>query len=422
MSDYDLPVINSLLDNDFYQFTMSNCVWVNGDGDLPVRYEFRNRTFAVPLAARLDADLLAALIDRVRALRFETNDVEYLRSLGLFADDWLAALPDFRLPEVQIGSHNGHLTLTYEGPWAQAIFWETPLLALVSEVYYKRFGGFYDEGAQRLREKIGYLKDRKTLRFVEFGTRRRHSAQWQEFVLGRILTDIPDLLIGTSNVTFARAFGIRPVGTIAHQMQMIYTAVYHHQDFGGAASRPWASFGGDAFVRGIERTLGIWAGTYGKHEEMMTVLPDTYGTEHFIHSCPPDVIAPFTGFRQDSGIPINIGEMLYTYARILGHERPRLIFSDGLDIRKMSVIDDFFGERADVSFGWGTDLTNDLGFEPLSIVLKPSAVQVFDEWLPCVKISDDIQKATGPPAEVQKYLKELFNHDKTLEVNHSEIS
>lgn len=387
-----------------YQFTMSHCIWVNGDGELPVKYTFRNRSFAVPLAARIDAGLLAALIDRIRDLRFEPEDVQYLRDLGYFSEDWLAALPSFRFPEVEIGSSNGHLVIQYEGPWAQAIFWETPLLSVINEIFFKRFGNYYEEGAQRLREKIDYLRERKTIRFVEFGTRRRHSAQWQAFVLGRVMETIPDLLIGTSNVALAKEFDLRPIGTQAHQVAMVYCAIFHYfRD----EYRDEYSHSRDPFVETTERVLNTWAGTYGKHPELMTVLPDTFGTDHFIHSCPPDTIMPFSGFRQDSGDPIEIGQRLWTYARILGHERPRLIFSDGLDIRKMSVIDDFFGHRADVSFGWGTDLTNDLGFEPLSIVVKPSAVKIFDKWLPCVKISDDIQKATGNAETVGQYLKEL---------------
>lgn len=389
-------MIDTLLDNDFYQFAMSHMVWQHGDGDLNVRYEFRNRTFAVPLASRLDLNHLRSEIERIRDLTFRLSDIGYLRSLGYFNEDWLdALLSDFELPPVNVSSLNGHLVMTYEGPWWNAIFWETILLSLVNEMYFARFGTFYQEGSLRLREKIEYLRERGTLNIVEFGTRRRFSRAWQHFVIHELLSEIPGVVLGTSNAFFAREFGIPAVGTMAHQLFMVYAA--------GEA----AAVGSPVITMSTKRVLQNWSKTYGKWPEMMTALPDTYTTQKFIEVASPDDIRPFAASRQDSGDPIVIGGLLSNYARRLRDGRPRITFSDSLDVRRMSVLDDMFGADNDLAFGWGTDLTNDLGYEPLSIVIKPSAVQLFGIWYPCVKISDDIQKATGEAKAIQRYLQEI---------------
>lgn len=394
-------MIHTLLDNDLYNFTMSALISQNGYGQVPVKYAFRNRTFAVPLASRISLDELRRNIEDVRTLSFTDRELDYVAGLGYFSADFIAQLSFLKLPEVDVREDNGHLVMEYEGPWQDAIFWETPLLSMVNELYFREFGAAcHREGNLRLHEKITYLKERGTLRFVEFGSRRRFSAAWQEHVLTRLLDTIPDLVIGTSNVQLAKVQGISPVGTMAHQLFMVLTAL----EVKAARQRipgDWILTAIDTATRWV---LTKWADMYAP--ALMTALPDTYTTPMFFQGSEPKEIGPllepFTSFRQDSGDPILAGEtILDNYWRLTGMDPKHLmlVFSDGLDVRRMSVIEDNFRDRCNMSFGWGTNLTNDLGIEPLSIVIKPDQA----DGEPCVKTSDDMSKATGEPHAVALY-------------------
>lgn len=376
---------------------MSSAIHLAGEADLPVRYEFRNRTFAVPLASRLSLPLLRDTIEQIRELRFQPAEIDWLRAQKTFSEPWLEALPDFRLPEIEIGQVNQHLTARYEGPWAQAIFWESILLATISEMYYSQFGTYYDEGIRRLQEKIDYLSERGTLHFSDYGTRRRYSKDWHHYVIHHIKDEIPELLVGTSNAALAMELGIRPIGTMAHQLFMILTAL---------EMRLYAQRTPDAIAVGISDVLNLWADAYRDDWELMTVLPDTYGTDAFIKRARPEDLEPFNAFRQDSGDAVYWSLQLADYAQLLGKKNTLIVPSDSLDVRKMSVIEDNMpGVR--LSMGWGTDLTNSLGYESLSIVVKPSAVFSTGEWLPCVKFSDDPQKVTGSTEATRPYYQML---------------
>jgi nicotinate phosphoribosyltransferase len=398
-------MITSLLDNDFYQFTMANAINNAGDGSTKVRYEFRNRTFAVPLASRISLPQLREEIEKIRALGFYPEEIEFLRQQGIFTEKWLDTLPSFKLPEVEVGSDNGHLVMRYEGAWEEAIFWESMLLATVNELYFRRFGTFLEEGRLRLNEKIDYLEERGSLKFVEFGTRRRFSAAWQHFVTHELRERVPNLLLGTSNVLLARDLNLTPVGTMAHQLFMVYTALACWSAKNGETSRSGMVFENTDFIEsGLNRVLSLWLDAYKDNPNMLTVLPDTYTTEAFMPRADLKLLSQFTAFRQDSGDPIAMGRKLEVMGNYLGFDRPKIMFSDSLDVRKMSVIEDRFKDIQMVS-GWGTDLTNDLGYEPLSIVIKPSAVKVYDEWEPCAKLSDDPVKITGRSQDIDPYLR-----------------
>lgn len=397
-------MITSLLDNDYYALTMSAAIHLNGQAKLPVRYAFRNRTFAVPLATRIPLGYLRDVIEDVRTLRFRASEIDWLRAQKTFPESWLESLPNYRLPEVSIGNENGHLTAEYEGGWSQAVLWESILLALINEMYYGRFGTYYQEGTLRLKEKIDYLRERGTIRFAEFGTRRRFSKDWQHYVVHELVTEIPHLLVGTSNPSLAMELGLKPIGTMAHQMFMINTALHM------ASTLPTHQLAGDEIGQGIHTVLTQWSRAYRHHPELMTVLPDTYGTDAFIKRALPEDLVPYNAFRQDSGDPIYRTRQLFQYAAEIGKPLPLVVPSDSLDVRKMSVIQDSILDegKPHLSFGWGTDLTNDLGYEPLSIVIKPSAVWT-GNWVPCVKFSDDPVKRTGQPSAIDPYLKVLIN-------------
>ena len=375
----------SILDNDLYQFTMSQYAWRH-DAERVVRYRFRNRTFAVPLGEVLDIGELEARLERVSAIAVTDADVDVLRGLGVFDEEWLAWLRTVTtLPPVEVGVQDGHLTATYEGPWPVAIFLETPVLATVTELYQERFGADLAEGERRLASKIRHLQENPQLRFMEFGTRRRHSAGWQAHVLDRLLATVPGTVLGTSNVELAARHGIPALGTMAHQLFMVTTA------------RALAEGGRDL----VEPSLVVLARWAEMFPTLRTLLPDTYTTPTLLDAAGDDVAA-WPAVRIDSGDPIEIGRQVLRWWEHHG-EGPRdhaLVFSDALDLRAMSLLHDIFEATTDVSFGWGTNLTNDVGVAALALVIKPDAV----DGIPCVKLSDDLAKATGDRQEIARYL------------------
>jgi nicotinate phosphoribosyltransferase len=374
--------MDSLLDTDHYQFTMSQYAWLH-HRDRSVRYRFRNRTFAVPLGDALDLDVLRARLDEITDSTFSPSDVDRLRGFGVLTDDYLQALPGVRLPGVELDVRDGHLQLTYEGRWHEAIFLETPVLAAVSELYDERFHASPAEGERRLDAKIRYLRENPGLRFMEFGTRRRFSGPWQRHVLERLLDQVPGAVLGTSNVALAGELGIPSLGTMAHQLFMVAAALDTRD---GRATLAESAAG----------VLDRWAALY---PALRTLLPDTYTTPYLLPRI--DRIAPWPSVRVDSGDPMTLGEVVLDWWDRNG-EDPRqhgLVFSDALDLRTMSLLHDTFGDRTTVTFGWGTNLTNDLGFEPLSLVIKPDRV----DGVPCVKLSDNLAKATGPRDEIARY-------------------
>lgn len=381
------------LDNDFYQFTMGQVIWDNYR-DVNVRYRFRNRSFNVPLASRIGRDALRDAIEEVRDEYVPGPiDIGYLAMTGLFSSEYLTALANVRLPEVHIDSDNGHLVATYEGEWWQTIFWETPLLYTVSQAYYARFGSHGIEGKVRLEDKIDWLRENPQIKFADMGTRRRYSPHTHQAIIHQ-MSDECDNMVGTSNVYFAREFGLKPIGTMAHQLFMVTAALALN------ANEELLSFN-DA-QQGV---LGLWEETYGDHPEMMTFLPDTYGTNYFLRGMTAQRMERWTGIRQDSGDPLEVCANLIRWMRAIGIDPKdkRILPSDGLDLRRMAVLHDTFSPHTNVSFGFGTGLTNDAGYEPLSIVVKPDAVLLPNVELPCVKISDTPEKATGTPEAIAQY-------------------
>jgi nicotinate phosphoribosyltransferase len=86
------------------------------------------------------------------------------------------------------------------------------------------------------------------------------------------------------------------------------------------------------------------------------------------------------------------------------------VFSDAMDVGSIEETLHHFGGRVRLSFGWGTNLTNDfvgctpdgsVDLNPISIVCKVTSV----DGRPAVKLSDNPEKSTGNPAEIERYLR-----------------
>ena len=232
------PIIRSLLDLDFYKLTMGQLAW-KLHPDVPVKYAFTNRTKDVRLADIVYEGELRAELDHVRGLRFTDDEIAWLRDSehlkpGFFSEKFLAFLRGLSLPEVSLEETGGQFRLEVAGRWPEAIWWETIVLSIVNELCCRADPddripewAAWKTGGRLLGEKTRLLKKHPGVRIVEFGTRRRFSREWQEYVLGALIKQMPGQLVGTSNVRLARKFGLKPVGTMAHEMFMIYSGIYH---------------------------------------------------------------------------------------------------------------------------------------------------------------------------------------------------
>ncbi len=398
-----MPRVQSLLDLDFYKFTMGQVAF-NRYRDVPVTYAFINRTKSVALPEFINESELRAELERVQSLRFRPEELAYLRESeyvqrGLFSDPFLSSLAELRLPNFQLAVDGRELRIEVTGPWAAAIYWETLILCVVSELYSSSLiakqgitiSEAWAEGDRRVGAKIAALNGNRRVRFSDFGTRRRFSFEWQRHIIATLARQLPEQLAGTSNVLLAREFALRPIGTYAHEMDMVLSGVYHNSDEEVRASH--------------NKVLQLWWEQYG--EEFAIGLTDTYGTEFFLHDMTPEQVRVWRGVRHDSGDPFAFGEKIVRFYESRGID-PRtktIVFSDGLDVEKILALVERFEGRIQVAFGWGTNLTNDLGFDPPSMIVKP----IRAAGRPVVKLGDNFDKATGERGEIERF-KVIFGH------------
>lgn len=397
-----MPVIQSLLDTDFYHFTMGQQEWKRYS-DIPVTYGLTNRTKDIRLAEVIREDRLREDLDCLRELRFKPNELAYLGALKngdkpLFSSAFIGYLKNFRLPPYTLDQHQGQFILQFEGEGAQ--YWETPGLRTVNALYTEAWlAGRGDElreeayqtGRMRLMEKILELLHNPKVIFFDFGTRRAFNPQWHEYVIVMLTTNLSaSQCAGTSNVYFAMKYGLNPVGTIAHRMFMVMEAAMRDS-------------GPHHVQRSHERVMDDWWDEYGY--ELSTALPDTFSSSWHLDHVFPKYARAWRGVRQDSGDPFTFGEELITCYQSLGID-PRskyCVFSNGLDIDTMKKLYDIFHDRINVRFGWGTNLTNDLDIPQISIVVKP----IRANGVGTVKLSDNLAKAQGQPEDIAMIKKEI---------------
>ena len=395
--------VKSLLEVDAYKFTMGAFIW-RFFPNLRVRFAFRNRT-QVPLARFVDPHALQQELEAIRAYRIGDNDIAYLRSWGIFPEGYLQALKELRLPELLIEERDGQLRIEAQGRWLEVTFWETIVLATVAERYAqaraKQEGigakGLLEAAEKRLAEKIKLLQAGPKMPILQFGLRRRLSGAWERLATERMYEEGTPFA-GVSNVALARELGVEALGTNAHELPMALAALARHESDREVRQAPY-------------RVLELWERLYG--QKLLVMLPDAFGSRRFFEELPQEYAKSFRGVRQDSGDPFAFGEMLLGFYRKRGIDpkEKMIIFSDGLTVPKMQELyRRFAGEFGTVSFGWGTNFTNDTGLiKPLSLVMK----LVEAAGNPAVKLSDNLEKAVGDSEEVAAY-KRIFGYAETF--------
>jgi nicotinate phosphoribosyltransferase len=402
------PIVRSLLDTDFYKLLMLQMIR-HLHGDVAATFSLINRSKSVRLADVIDERELREQLDHARTVRFSKKELIWLAGNSfygkqrMFAPDFIAWLADFRLPEYQLRTVDGQFELTFAGPWTHTTMWEIPALAIVNELRsraaLKGKGRFeldilYARAKARLWDKVERLRTLPDLVISDFGTRRRHGFLWQRWCVEALKEGLRTRFIGSSNVLLAMDNDLEAIGTNAHELPMVLAALA--EDDIGVAAAPY-------------RVLEEWQAHYDGN--LLVALPDAFGTAAFLRNAPA-WLADWTGFRPDSMPPIEGGEQIIEWWNAHGRDPATklLIFSDGMDVDAIEKTYRHFQGRVRMSFGWGTNLTNDFrdcdpagghSLEPISLVAKVTSAN----GRPAVKLSDNPAKATGDPAEIARYLR-----------------
>ncbi|KAA0182458.1 nicotinate phosphoribosyltransferase [Cupriavidus sp. H18C1] len=385
-------IIQSLLDTDLYKFTMMQVV-LHHFPAAQVEYRFKCRNAGVDLTPY--ADEIRAQIELLCQLRFTEDELEYLRGFRFIKSDFVDFLGLFQLNAKYVSvnpspTHPGEIDITIRGPWLHTILFEVPLLAIVNEVYFRHTQPQpdWEEGRRRLVDKLALLRmpGRDDCVIADYGTRRRFSRDWQEEVLSSMQQLLGPQLAGTSNVHFARKHNLTPLGTMAHEYLQACQSL-------GPRLRDSQVFALETWAREYRGDLGI-------------ALSDTYGFDAFLNDFDLYFCKLFDGVRHDSGDPVAWGErMLEHYSRNRVDPRSKtLIFSDNLNIPRVIELYERFGGRCRLAFGVGTNLTNDLGYTPLQIVIK----MVRCNGQPVAKLSDTPEKTMCDDPAYLGYLRQVF--------------
>ncbi|AMM25819.1 nicotinate phosphoribosyltransferase [Variovorax sp. PAMC 28711] len=398
-------IIQSLLDTDLYKFTMMQVVLHHFPG-AQVEYRFKCRNPGVDLA-----QFANEIRDEVRdlcSLQFRDAELTYLRSMRFIKSDFVDFLGLFKLNEKYISivpQASGEIEISIKGPWLHTILFEIPVLAIVNEVYFRNTARTPDlaQGRQRLEAKISQLQQDGLgdLKIADYGTRRRFSKSWHEEVLrtlsarlGAVSVSVPSRsgdgnspqFAGTSNVLYAMKLGLIPLGTMAHEYLQACQAL-------GPRLRDSQVFGFEMWSREYRGDLGI-------------ALSDVYGMSAFLRDFDLLFCKLFDGSRHDSGDPFQWGERMLAHyvANRVDPKTKTLIFSDGLTVPRTIELYQQFRGRCQLAFGIGTNLTNDLGYEPLQIVIK----MIRCNGQPVAKLSDTPSKNMCEDEKYLAYLRQVF--------------
>ncbi|EPU3210137.1 nicotinate phosphoribosyltransferase [Vibrio vulnificus] len=385
-------IIQSVLDLDVYKINMMQAAY-RFYPQTQVRYE---------LIVRSD-DNLSDLVEEVREeinrlaeLRFDAAQLAYLAEKAPYLTaEFLSYLETFRFhPQQQVSvgifrtaQGDCQLRVTINGIWHETILYETLVMSIISELRNRRYWAQIPQSQLHkvLEDKLDFLdselkrRNITNFRFSEMGTRRRFSFAAQKTMLDVLRARVPELLLGTSNYHLAQEFNLTPIGTVAHEWTMAHQALVAVQHSQCVALDKW--------LEAFDGSLGI-------------ALTDTIGIDAFLSDFDLDKATAYAGVRHDSGSPFVWGDKIIAHYESLGIDptTKTLIFTDGLDFARALDICEYFAGRAQISFGIGTFLANDMGnwtndkgtrYQPISMVVKMAECN----GSPVAKISDEPEKA-----------------------------
>ena len=391
------PVVRSLLENDLYKFTMWQA-FLHSHPGAQAEYTFvcRNKP-AFPLATLKDE--VEVELDRLCTMRFEEDELAYLRSLRFIKNDFVDFLSIFRFQRrlIKVSTEGDQLVIVANGPIVHVTAFEIFVLYIVNELYFRQLSTDHTGlvvARTKLSDKINLIKNTPDLKgenpfaFADFGLRRRFSGEWHEEVVHTLNESLPEHFVGTSNVYLAKKLGLIPIGTMAHEYLQAYQSFgFRLRDFQKAAFEGW--------VQEYRGDLGI-------------ALTDVISMDAFLQDFDLYFAKLFDGLRHDSGDPVIWGEKAIAHYKSLRIDpmTKRLVFSDALDVPRSIALHQHFKSRIKTVECIGTNLTNDTAFTPLNIVMK----MVSCNGQPVAKLSDAPGKTMCDNQPFLSYLRSVFKH------------
>lgn len=377
--------LSSILDNDFYKFTMQNAV-IKLFPYAKVQYQFINRG-QHPFPENFGTHLREA-IQQMTHLKLTLKEKEFLKVNCPYLDPtYLDFLQGYQYDpsEVTIIQTGAEVSVAIEGYWYRTILWEVPIMSLISELYYELTQQVRADDAKVIATVSKKVAAYKALgiKFADFGTRRRHSFSVQDLVVQTLQKEGNGTFMGTSNVHLAMKYQTKPIGTHAHEWFMFHAARYGYKM---------------ANTMGLEHWVDVYRGDLG------IALTDTFTTDVFFDQFDKKFAKLFDGVRHDSGDAIAFGEKTIAHYQKLGIDplTKTIIFSDGLNYEKVERIANHFKDKIGLSFGIGTNLTNDVGLKPMNIVIKMiQALPEDQQWTGVIKLSDEPHKHTGKTEDIE---------------------
>lgn len=385
------PIILHLTDTDLYKGNMQQVILHQFPNAQNTEFHFKCRTPDINLVDYMTE--LNRQLDWLCTLTYTKYETDFIRALRYIKPDYADYLNLFRLQRQHIeviALNDKDIDIVAKGPWVQTIPFEIYCLAIINELYFRntQSEATFAEGRRRLQEKIKIVKELNDpeFKFTDFGTRRRYSRDWQDYVVKTLAEALPENLTGTSNVFLAMKYNLTPQGTMAHEFLQAAQGL-------GVRLVDSQKFALEAWVQEYRGDLGI-------------ALTDVVGTDAFLRDFDLYFCKLFDGVRHDSGSP-------YVWAdKVLGHyEKMKIdartksfVFSDGLDIPKSIAIFKTYKGRVKQFFGIGTNLTNDLGPKAINIVMKMTKCN----GASVAKLSDDHGKTMSDDMGFLTYLKQVF--------------
>ena len=378
-------IFDSILDNDFYKFTMQYAV-TKLYPDVIARYKFINRgkhEFPEGFAEKLQEQ-----VNAMANLALTKNEKDFLaKNCPYISPAYLDFLQGYRYDpsEVIISQDKENISVEIEGNWYRTILWEVPLLSLISELYYTATNSERIDNesiTENTGEKVD-LYNKLGVTVADFGTRRRHSYEVHDVVVKELINHSGRSFVGTSNVHLAHKYNVKPIGTHAHEWFM-----FHAARFGYKVANSMS----------LDRWVKVYYGDLG------IALTDTYTSDIFFRQFDKKLSKLFDGVRHDSGDPIEFGNKVIAHYEKMGINpmHKTIIFSDGLNSEKVEMITNSFKGKIGLSFGIGTNLTNDVGLRPMNIVMKLTEISSYDiPWTGVVKLSDERNKHTGTEKDIR---------------------
>ncbi|WP_010250966.1 nicotinate phosphoribosyltransferase [Myroides injenensis] len=378
-------IITSILDNDFYKFTMQYAA-IKQFPYAKAAYIFINRgEHKYPPGF---AEALRAAVDEMAKLRLTKAEKSFLQKTCPYLDPtYLDFLQGYHYDpsEIEISQEGDELQVSIRGYWYRTILWEVPLMSIICELYYRMTNSERDSAEKVIETTRTKIENYKKLgvTIAEFGTRRRHSYAVHQLVVETLKKYGGDTFIGTSNVHLAMKYGTKPIGTHAHEWFMFHAAKY-------------------GFKMANSTGLEHWVDTY--RGDLGIALTDTYTSKVFFEQFDKKFAKLFDGVRHDSGDPLEFADMTIAHYKSLNIDptSKTIIFSDGLNPEKVERIAKHCKGKIGMSFGIGTDFTNDVGLEAMNIVIKMTqALPEGGHWTDVVKLSDEPKKHTGTPEMIE---------------------